>query len=198
MKMVTKPTRKRIGRPPKKAGPPAPRRPAHRPPWNFWRDPERYLLACCVMMIRKGRSKREAAIIATSAKGVRQLWGLSTKESQDINLERSLERKMLPNGTTRERKMLPGGSVILSIPPAPGKVLIGSGERRFQRKLWRAQRDPAAADWLSAMADQFAIFDAMFRSEPASVLCERLEQIVRIVGPEFELHLRRVHAGVSD
>ena len=108
--------------------------------------------------------KREASIIAAAAKSVRELWGLSTKEIREINLERSRERKMLANGTTRERNMLPSGSVILNIPPSPGKVLIGSGERRFQRKLWRAQRDPAAADWLSGMAEQFAIFDAMFPS----------------------------------
>jgi hypothetical protein len=184
------------GRRPKQ-GPTLLKGPAQRPPWNFWHDQERFLLACCVMMIRKGRSKREASIIAAAAKSVRELWGLSTKEIREINLERSRERKMLPNGTTRERKMLVSGSVVLNIPPSPGKVLIGSGERRFQRKLWRAQRDPAAADWLSGMAEQFAIFDAMFPSAPANVLCERLEQIVRVVGPELEVHLRRVHARVS-
>jgi hypothetical protein len=191
--MVTEPTGKQKGRPPK-AGP---RRPAHRPSLNFWRDPDRHLSAYYMALVRRGRSHRRALILVALAKK-------AMKERSRITLEVLTPEEFRTENERRKGKTAIIEGRRLRWKPIESHMLlrdrthmttdgVASGIRK---KLRLAQRDPAVADWLSAMANQFAILDAMPAS-PAAAWFERLEQIVRVTGPELEAHLKGVYARIN-
>jgi hypothetical protein len=141
-------------------------------------------------MILRGRSPREASFLAARAKQAMKERSalfliLSPNELSAVNEERRKQDAVLEG--RRIRKRLITGRMFVSLP----RFTTTSGVASTVRKKWElAQREPAASDWLRLMAEQIVILDAT----PTE---ERLEQIVRNLGPELEAHLKRVHARIS-
>lgn len=144
-----------------------------RPKYDFFGDPERYHLARCELMIRQGKSERKALVLSVAAN-----WSPAPDFIGPI----------LP-----WLCMQPDGSATFYVPPGSVKVRAKHRVNALRWKLQWARRNPAAREWLDAMATQFAILDAISTSMPGTYL-EQLEQIVRVTGPELEAHYKRVHA----
>jgi hypothetical protein len=148
-----------------------------RPRYDFFGDPNRYALARCDLLIRQGKSERKALVLAAAA-----IWKPPT----------DFVGPLLP-----WLCLQPDGAAVLYVPPGvlPRRARKGRAKGQVEVLRWKlqwARRHPAARAWLDAMATQFAILDAMSTS-PAAYL-ERLEQIVRVTGPELEAHFKRAYA----
>ncbi len=193
---MTKPSGKPRGRPPKQ-GPKLPARPANRPPLDFWRDPEnRHLLAYYKALVLRGRTHRQALIlVATAKKALKEpsritLELLTPEEFQDENEKRKGKTDIVEGRRIRWKPLTGREGLWDRTHTTTDGVASG-----IRKQLRLAERDPAVADWLRIMADQFAILDGMPSMTDAWL--ERLEQIVRVTSPELEAHLKRVHARIS-
>jgi hypothetical protein len=146
---MTKPTGRPRGRPLKPKGQ---KRPAHRPTGSvidFFKDPDRYLIAYYAALRLLGRSAMQAASSVAVARGA-ELWVLSDDERRKVN----------GNGKRRRKgwSQICEGALILS-PPA--HTSIEGRASAIRKKFSRAQGNPAAAHWLKIMAQAIAVTRAL-------------------------------------
>jgi hypothetical protein len=166
---MTKPTGRPRGRPPKHG----PTRPAHRPVGStedFFKGPDRYLLAYYGALRLLGRSPMEASTIVAAAKDAER-WTLNPDELRTVNSARKRKGK---------EELIPEGATILS-PPA--HTTLEGRASTIRKKFNRAQTNPVAAHWLKIVAQAIAI--------PRALDEERmpLPQIIFALGAEVEAYV---------
>jgi hypothetical protein len=150
---------------------------------DFFKDPDRLLLAYYGALVARGRRPRCASILAACVKQRLKPLQLTTDEFHKVNRARS-----------RTGKRLISSRLLLSLPKYV--TLEGSADT-IRKKFARYQGNPIAADWLRIMVYNFVIAEARADIEQADWRIRR-EMMIRMgdLGSQLEDHMKRVYRDV--
>jgi hypothetical protein len=126
----------------------------------------RYALARCELMIRQGKSERQALVIAVAAS-----WSPPPDFIGPLFPRLGLDLK---------------GNPVLYAPPGP-RVSVRRQIEALRQKRARARRDPAAREWLRIVANCLEMVD---REPDEGVRRELIHTVIRL-SPGLEDHLKR-------
>jgi hypothetical protein len=140
---MTEPTGAQRGRPPKQ-GPKLPKRAAHRPTPNFWRDPARIHFALALAYVAGGQSMRRA--LSKAAIGQR-LFPVIPEGVDLAKINRQRQRALKSKSPDPDPL-----STLLCMTRRPGDLSLVNRIRGWEIKLKAYRRDPVVDAWLSLMA----------------------------------------------